>query len=247
MKLYRVEDGAAVYWMTLALGTAEEARDLMCATVGESPCDYDSSSWRVSEMTEDEGCAVQIGCFNAWELHMAAECDEPTCHGCTEWDRMGPGRRRRMTTHDFRPGDVVEFYYNPIRDILKDTPYREVITGVGVSHVFVRQGLFGGLGVPVSALTLITRAPDVAPTEHPSRSRAASSLRADPVDHPAHYTDHPSGVECITVTEHMNFNVGNAVKYLWRAGRKGDALTDLRKAAWYVNREIERLTREGGS
>lgn len=67
---------------------------------------------------------------------------------------------------------------------------------------------------------------------------------ADRVDHPEHYTSHPSGVECITVTEHMNFNVGNAVKYLWRAGGKGDAIEDLRKAAWYVAREIDRLQRE---
>lgn len=66
----------------------------------------------------------------------------------------------------------------------------------------------------------------------------------NPVDHPAHYTSHPSGVECITVTEHMNFCVGNAVKYLWRAGLKGDALEDLRKARWYVDREIARLERE---
>lgn len=42
----------------------------------------------------------------------------------------------------------------------------------------------------------------------------------DVINHPKHYTSHPSGVECITVTEHMNFNVGNAVKYLWRADRK---------------------------
>jgi hypothetical protein len=63
----------------------------------------------------------------------------------------------------------------------------------------------------------------------------------DSVNHPKHYTAHPSGVECITVTEHMSFNVGNAVKYLWRAGSKGDAIEDLRKAAWYVAREIERL------
>ncbi len=68
----------------------------------------------------------------------------------------------------------------------------------------------------------------------------------DPVNHPAHYTSHPSGVECIQVTEHMNFNVGNAVKYLWRAGSKGDALEDLRKAAWYVDREIARRTKEAG-
>lgn len=63
---------------------------------------------------------------------------------------------------------------------------------------------------------------------------------SDPTN-PAHYRAHPSGVECITVTEHMGFCVGNAVKYLWRAGLKGDALTDLRKARWYVDREISRL------
>ena len=62
----------------------------------------------------------------------------------------------------------------------------------------------------------------------------------DPVNRPSHYTAHPSGVECITITEHFNFNIGNAIKYLWRAGLKGDALEDLKKAAWYVNREIER-------
>lgn len=65
------------------------------------------------------------------------------------------------------------------------------------------------------------------------------------VEHPPHYTSHPSGVECITVTEHMTFNLGNAVKYIWRAGSKGDALQDLRKAAWYVQREIDRLTPKG--
>lgn len=64
------------------------------------------------------------------------------------------------------------------------------------------------------------------------------------VDHPVHYTSHPPGVECITVTEAFNFNVGNAIKYLWRAGLKGDAIEDLRKAAWYVNREIERRERK---
>jgi hypothetical protein len=63
----------------------------------------------------------------------------------------------------------------------------------------------------------------------------------DPVNHPAHYKDHPSGVECIQITEHMNFNLGNAMKYVWRADLKGDAVQDLRKAAWYINREIDRI------
>jgi hypothetical protein len=63
---------------------------------------------------------------------------------------------------------------------------------------------------------------------------------SDPIS-PSHYREHPSGVECIQVTEHMTFCVGNAVKYLWRAGKKGPAVEDLRKAVWYLEREIRRL------
>lgn len=64
----------------------------------------------------------------------------------------------------------------------------------------------------------------------------------DPVDHPRHYNIHPSGVECIQIAEHLNFCLGNAMKYIWRAGEKEgtNAVEDLRKAAWYLNREIER-------
>lgn len=66
----------------------------------------------------------------------------------------------------------------------------------------------------------------------------------DLVNHPPHYGSHPSGVECIRITEHYNFNVGNAIKYLWRAGLKEgvDPVEDLKKAEWYVHREILRLT-----
>ncbi len=71
--------------------------------------------------------------------------------------------------------------------------------------------------------------------------------KPDLVNHPPHYTSHPSGVEAITVCEHMGFNVGNTMKYLWRAGLKGDALEDLKKAAWYLNREIEKRTKEAAS
>lgn len=61
------------------------------------------------------------------------------------------------------------------------------------------------------------------------------------VEHPEHYNKHPSGVECITVTEHMNFCLGNAVKYIWRSGLKGKGIEDLKKARWYIDREIKRL------
>ncbi len=65
----------------------------------------------------------------------------------------------------------------------------------------------------------------------------------DPVNNPKHYTAHPSGIECIEVTEHFNFNVGNAIKYLWRCDHK-NGLEDLQKARWYLDREISRLTKE---
>lgn len=73
---------------------------------------------------------------------------------------------------------------------------------------------------------------------------------ADAVNHPAHYTDGKyrcaqcgHHIECIEVTRHLNFNRGNAVKYIWRAGAKNPAkeLEDLQKAHWYISDEIGRL------
>lgn len=61
----------------------------------------------------------------------------------------------------------------------------------------------------------------------------------DPINHPQHYITHPSGVECIQITEHMNFCLGNAIKYIWRADQK-NGVEDLQKAVWYINREIEK-------
>jgi hypothetical protein len=69
----------------------------------------------------------------------------------------------------------------------------------------------------------------------------------DPVNKPKHYTEHPSGVECIQITEHMCFNLGNALKYIWRCDLKLDAVEDLRKARWYLDREILKRTRLDGA
>lgn len=71
----------------------------------------------------------------------------------------------------------------------------------------------------------------------------------DRVNHPSHYTSHPSGVECITITEHYDFCVGNAIKYLWRCGLKVEEgvtpkdkeIEDLKKAVYYINRKIKNL------
>lgn len=61
------------------------------------------------------------------------------------------------------------------------------------------------------------------------------------VDHPEHYGGADNPYEAIKVIEAwgLGFCLGNTVKYISRAGRKGDSLTDLRKAAWYLQREIE--------
>lgn len=64
---------------------------------------------------------------------------------------------------------------------------------------------------------------------------------SDAVNTPQHYTSDASGIECIEVVRHRTFNVGNAIKYLWRAGRKESAIEDMNKAIWYVCDEIKRL------
>jgi hypothetical protein len=60
------------------------------------------------------------------------------------------------------------------------------------------------------------------------------------VDHPLHYNSQGSGIECLDVVEWMSFSLGNAIKYIWRADHKGNAIEDLEKARWYLDREIAR-------
>ncbi|MFZ8904732.1 MAG: DUF3310 domain-containing protein [bacterium] len=69
-------------------------------------------------------------------------------------------------------------------------------------------------------------------------------MKGDAVSHPTHYKSHPSGVEVIQITEHMNFCLGNVVKYILRAEPKGATIQDLEKAQWYLKREIERRKKE---
>ena len=73
---------------------------------------------------------------------------------------------------------------------------------------------------------------------------AAKQAETPPQDptNPAHYRSHASGIECIQITEHLGFCLGNAVKYIWRADeREAKTIEDLRKAVWYLEREIARL------
>lgn len=75
-------------------------------------------------------------------------------------------------------------------------------------------------------------------------------MKKDNINHPIHYTSHPSGIECIDIAEHHDFCIGNAIKYLWRAGLKSEdgiskkekQIEDLKKAIWYIKREIKHLS-----
>lgn len=95
------------------------------------------------------------------------------------------------------------------------------------------------------------RAEAVAAARRADRQVAEVDDDHDPVNRPRHYTSLGATcscgepIECIQVTESMTFCLGNVIKYVWRAGLKGDSVKDLEKARWYITREINRLNGEG--
>lgn len=97
---------------------------------------------------------------------------------------------------------------------------------------------------PINLLSSESDAPGQRDDKAVSQEEAigAEASLEDPIN-PSHYRRHASGVECIEVTRHMNFNVGNAMKYIWRYEHKGDPVENLKKAQWYLNDEIVRLER----
>lgn len=118
----------------------------------------------------------------------------------------------------------------------------------GTEHCVLRTGHIGD-HVNKSGIPFIGGSNQIAgnyKTVHNERSptRTVEHSSFDEIsNHPTRYNAHPSGIECITIVEHMPFNIGNAIKYLWRSGLKENAPTeqDLDKAIWYIQREKERL------
>lgn len=116
-------------------------------------------------------------------------------------------------------------------------------------HVFIRQTAYVDGDYPYETCAVCGGREDdgkkhfaiqyIAPEPYEPENELAD-VRTDQINRPAHYTAHPSGIECIQITEHMSFPLGNAVKYIWRADLKGDAVADLEKAVWYLNRELDR-------
>jgi hypothetical protein len=89
----------------------------------------------------------------------------------------------------------------------------------------------------------MTRGPHRSPPLKSAQVDAASV--DDPINHPSHYT--AGGVEVIDAIEawELNFRLANVVKYVARADRKGNPLDDLRKARWYLEREIQKRAPPG--
>lgn len=110
-------------------------------------------------------------------------------------------------------------------------------------------------GPLVGKVEQLTTIPDVKVNSIQKFDTVQSSIvtkqKEDKVNHPKHYTSHPSGVECIEITEHYDFCIGNAIKYLWRQGLKDSngmdkaekQIEDCKKAIWYINRHIENVSK----
>lgn len=143
------------------------------------------------------------------------------------------------------PKDVIGIVINPA--------HKAIMYSAG--NPWVQLGVFPNLAVnfalnkePLKELRCLSGEPQAAVQETASQpllaeervSTTGKGFDGEKVDHPIHYNLHPSGVECIDVIEHMSFNVGNAIKYLWRADYKADAQEDICKAIWYLERELER-------
>ena len=133
--------------------------------------------------------------------------------------------------------EVGKFYQT--RDGDKVGPMRDDWAGEDVFHWHVAEGRLNGCLWDAAGKSATQGCSYDLVAEWMENSDEPVAPR-DPVNHPAHYMGHPSGVECIQITEHMGFNLGNAVKYIWRADEKGDAVENLRKARWYLDREIAR-------
>ena len=132
------------------------------------------------------------------------------------------------------PGLTEELKRRPVFDVNSLLGQAEVPRIVEVSHDPIGEGArpFGAPGG--------NDHPGDSPSPEPQRAHHHETLAEDPIN-PAHYRRHPSGSECIEVTRHMNFNTGNAIKYIWRYLDKGNPVENLKKAQWYIDDEIRRL------
>lgn len=123
------------------------------------------------------------------------------------------------------------------------------IQGIPVTGTSVWKWNFDGVGSGLSEGHNLGLATAIRILETNGILPLKSEAVEDPVNHPSHYTSHPSGIECITITRWMSFNIGNVFKYCWRSGLKDPAkeIADLKKARFYLDDEINRLENKPSS
>lgn len=168
------------------------------------------------------------------------ETIDPVSHGIEYGDAAGGTATVKAKAYEEVPVDELPDFSASVAPVPKDVPEaeRRVLTdwinraGTPEERAKRKVAMLGIMynGSADSLASSIDRM--IPPPPH-----------SDPIN-PAHYQRHPSGIECIVITEHFNFNRGNAIKYIWRADEKGSSLENLRKAQWYLNREIEKLEKE---
>lgn len=118
--------------------------------------------------------------------------------------------------------------------------------------IFIKDKMYVGRGNHITGESSTVYMDDNYIKKYFDFVRTPKQTESSNVEHPKHYNSHPSGVECIDIVRHYCFAIGNAIKYLWRAGLKGDAsmtskekeIEDLKKAIFYINDRIETLKKE---
>lgn len=131
-----------------------------------------------------------------------------------------------VTEYDLENGNLIDIYLSPRKDSkfvgIKNEPMDHAITIDDFIDLDANQFTWCALNLDAT------------------RGESPMKKAVEAINHPTHYNNHPSGIECIDVVEHMGFNLGNVVKYAWRCDEKHDAIEDLEKAAVYLDREINK-------
>lgn len=219
-----------------------ELADLLGRTFGIGKCDFCCY--------EKEGCSGK-SCFDAIEMWLSAPCvneaeKQPV-------DNKAEKLSKKLKVVFMTNGDKIKSMDNAELAKVLNTP------ACGFC-IFSRKSPCGGecLKGVEGWLKLCTDGnPPADKVDKPQQEEPAernpdktmiNNAIADNVNHPSHYTFGKIEVIDFIEDKKLGFHLGNAVKYISRAGRKDPAKTieDLRKAAWYLNRQIERLERDLG-
>src|SRR5574344_420363 len=176
------------------------------------------------------------------ELRGTAEHGDPNVYGI--WKRRsGPAECGREAT--MRIGTIEVSEGSGVSIDVPPEAMRGLTALESCAIALLARAALGDSGIPIACSELdsvqggIGALLDAGSRKEAPRAKGSGGA----VDHPAHYNSNPCGVECIDVVRYHDFDTGNAIKYLWRCGLKGEGgrtrlekeIEDLEKAVWYCN------------